>query len=433
MRGTSDLGGVQWQLTGLVRGAEGTAAATWSAGAHVLGPLTVAALAAPGRNLLVNPDGVIDQYNHLAAVADASYGPDRWCLLCDGSAFVLPAGEAADYPIGAAGALKLECTGSGGKFAAVQYLEAVDSAPVIGAQVSAQVRVKATGVAKIGLGIIAWDGTADALTRDCVSAWGSAGAAPTLVTNWTLEGYVIADAPTAWGDPIVREGVAIDTASAVNIGLLIWADDTGNVATDELLLAGTKLEEGPRCTPSVPRAWQQEWQECLRWKQRSYLPNVVDGDTGAFKNYGAVRCTQAAAVTKIPGLEGRFSPIMRVTPTVTFYGTNTGTAGNIYNLTTTADVSISSVHITNRLVTGAPVVSAAPAAGDDLTAQFVATAELQRWRNMQPHETAACCIACGRRLFPMTGRTPTGATIRRGWRRAMRPMSWSPTRHSGRG
>jgi hypothetical protein len=359
-----------------VRGAEGTAAATWSAGAHVLGPLTVAALAAAGRNLLVNPDGVIDQYNHPAAVADATYGPDRWCLLCDGSAFVLPADEAADYPIGAAGALKFECTGSGGKFAAVQYLEAADSAPVIGAQVSAQVRVKATGVAKIGLGIIAWDGTADTLTRDCVSAWGSAGATPTLVTNWTLEGYVIADAPTAWGDPIVLEGVAIDTAGAVNVGLLIWADDTSNVATDQLLLAAVKLEEGPRCTPYVPRAWQQEWQECLRWKQRSYLPTLVDGDTGGFKTYGAQRYVQPAALTKLAGLEARFAPMMRVTPTVTWYAPNTGTAGNIYNLTTSLDVGISSTHITNRQVTGAPIASSAPAAGDDLSAHFVATAEL---------------------------------------------------------
>jgi hypothetical protein len=374
--GASDLGGGQWQLTGLVRGAEGTSAGTWATGAHVLGPLTVAALAAPGRNLLVNPDGVIDQYNHPAAVADETYGPDRWCLLCDGSAFVLPSSEAADYPIGGAGALRLECTGSGDKFAAVQYLEAADSAPVIGAQVSAQVRVKATGIAKIGLGIISWEGTADALTRDCVSAWGSVGAAPTLAADWTLEGYVIADAPTAWGDPITLEGVAIATAGAVNVGLLIWADDAGNVTSDALLLAGVKLEEGPRCTPYVPRSWGEEWERCLRWKQRSYLPNLPDGDTSAFKTYGAVRCTQAAAVTKIPGLEARFAPMMRATPTVTFYATNTGTAGNIYNLTTTADVSISSVHITNRLVTGAPVVGAAPAAGDDLTAHFVAAAEL---------------------------------------------------------
>jgi hypothetical protein len=71
--GASDLGGGQWQLTGLVRGAEGTSAGTWATGAHVLGPLTVAALAAPGRNLLVNPDGVIDQYLAAAAVLPTTH------------------------------------------------------------------------------------------------------------------------------------------------------------------------------------------------------------------------------------------------------------------------------------------------------------------------------------------------------------------------
>jgi hypothetical protein len=374
--GTSDLGGGQWQLTGLVRGAVGTSAATWATGAHVLGPLTVAALAAPGRNLLVNPDGVIDQYLAAAAVADETYGPDRWCLLCDGSAFVLPASEAADYPIGAAGALKLECTGSGDKFAAVQYLEAADSAPVIGAQVSAQVRVKATGIAKIGLGIISWEGAADTLTRDCISAWGSVGAAPTLATDWTLEGYVIADAPTAWGDPITLEGVAIDTAGAANVGLLIWADDTGNVATDQLLLAGVKLEEGPRCTPYRPRPWRDEWLACLRWKQRSYLPGVEDGSTGAFRTYATVRYIQPAAVTKLAGLEVRFSPMMRTTPTITFYAPNSGTAGSVYNITTASDVGLASVHLTNKCATGAPIATSAPAAGDDLSAHYSAGVEL---------------------------------------------------------
>jgi hypothetical protein len=163
----------------------------------------------------------------------------------------------------------------------------------------------------------------------------------------------------------------------VQVALVVWSDDDSHSAgSDELRLAAAKLEEGPRATPYEARAWQQEWQECRRWKQRSYLPGLVDGDTSGFKNYGAVRCIQPAAVTKILGLEVRLSPMMRTTPTVTFYATSTGSAGNIYNVTTSSDVSISSVSLSNKLTTGAPIVGSAPAAGDDLAAHFVAAVEL---------------------------------------------------------
>jgi hypothetical protein len=375
--GRTDLGGSQWQLTGLERGALGTSAASWSAGAAVVGTLTAAAATPPGRNLLANPDGVVNQYNHASAVADETYGLDRWCVLADSGQDITPSSDTTDTPPGSPSSILLAVGSASGKFAVVQYLEAADCVGLIGREVSVQVRAKASGVGSIGLAVLSWTGTADAITRDVVSAWGAVSAVPTWATNWTEEASTIVSAPSAWGAPITLEGVAIDAGSAVQVALVVWSDDDSHSAgSDELRLAAAKLEEGPRATPYEARAWLLEWLECRRWKQRSYLPNLPDGDTSGFKTYGATRCTQPAAVTKLPGLEVRFEPMMRTTPTVTFYAPNTGTAGNIYNLTTSADVALSSVHITNRLVTGAPVASAAPAAGDDLSAQFVAAAEL---------------------------------------------------------
>jgi hypothetical protein len=113
--GRTALGGVQYRLTGLERGCEGSTAAAWLAGAHVLATLTVGAVAAPGANLLINGDGQIDQYQHAAGAADAVYGPDRWLTLADGTGYVQPGIDAADYPPGAAGALKWTVTGSGNR------------------------------------------------------------------------------------------------------------------------------------------------------------------------------------------------------------------------------------------------------------------------------------------------------------------------------
>jgi hypothetical protein len=172
------------------------------------------------------------------------------------------------------------------------------------------------------------------------------------------------------------EGVAVDTAGAVNQGHLIWVDDTGNVPIDAQLVAGAKMEDGPRCTPYAPRPWREEWLACLRWRQRSNLPGVEDGSTGAFRTYATVRYIQPAAVTKLAGLDVRFSPIMRTTPTITFYAPNSGTAGSVYNHTTSADVGLASVHLTNKSATGAPIATSAPAAGDDLSAHYSAGVEL---------------------------------------------------------
>lgn len=44
-----------------------------------------------------------------------------------------------------------------------------------------------TNLDNVKCAIIAWDGTADTLTDDMISAWGSEGTNPTLATNYTYE------------------------------------------------------------------------------------------------------------------------------------------------------------------------------------------------------------------------------------------------------
>jgi hypothetical protein len=367
--GRTALGGVQYRLTGLERGCEGSAAAAWLAGAHVLATLTVGAVAAPGANLLINGDGQIDQYQHAAGAADAVYGPDRWLTLQDGTGYVQPGIDAVDYPPGAAGALKWTVTASGNRFAALQIVEASACAALLGGagQASAQLRAKGTGIATLKAAVLAWTGTADAPTRDCVATWNAAGTTPTLATNWVYESAVTTLAlGAAWSTPQRIEGVPIDAAGAKQIALFVWIDEAVT-AGDVLRLAGVKLEEGPRCTAHVPANISQEELRAYRYRQQSFQ------SAGDARGYSGITVSVAAA--NLIGSDRTFLVPMRAIPTITWRGTG-DTPGNIRNLTTAAEEAISVTNYVNQLSTGSVQLAATPSVGHRYVGRWQADAEL---------------------------------------------------------
>jgi hypothetical protein len=125
------------------------------------------------RNKLINGDFSVAQRGTSITSAtdttnnDANYTLDRWQLFSDGNDVVDVTQETTTVPTNQLYAIALDVETANKSFKA---------------KVSAT-----TNLDNVKCAIIAWDGTADSLTDDMISAWGSEGTDPTLATNYTYE------------------------------------------------------------------------------------------------------------------------------------------------------------------------------------------------------------------------------------------------------
>lgn len=106
--------------------------------------------------------------------------------------------------------------------------------------------VSNTRIGDIRVGVAESTGTADSISADPISAWGSAGTTPTL-TSWTfLNTPANLNVTTSW----VRYSVTVTVgASANNLGIMIWNDDKTYTSNDYFQLEDVQLEKGPIPTP----------------------------------------------------------------------------------------------------------------------------------------------------------------------------------------
>lgn len=254
----------------------------------------------PGRNLIHNPQFAISQrgiglsptYTYTAASTpytndDASFLHDRWMLLSDGNDIV-DVRRTNDVPAASfKTSMRATVQTINKKFGFVQYLASEDAEAIIGGTASLSFWAKTiTGnvLNNLRAAIIAWDGSEDLPTLDCISAWGATGVDPTLVANFTYENVpsnlaLVADTWTQYK----IENVSIDTASAQNVAVLIWLDDTDAAVGDELYMTGVQLEEGSVSTAFeyVPIAVQEI--KCQRYFQLVTIAFV--GDTTGTATY----------------------------------------------------------------------------------------------------------------------------------------------------
>jgi hypothetical protein len=85
------------------------------------------------------------------------------------------------------------------------------------------------------------------------TSWGAAGTNPTLAANWTYENTPSNLALTTSYQEFKIENVALDAASAKNVCVFIWTDDTNAMVNDIVYLADINLVPGAVATSYMPQ------------------------------------------------------------------------------------------------------------------------------------------------------------------------------------
>jgi hypothetical protein len=237
------------------------------------------------KNYIINPDGMIIQRGSAfdsttdPANNDDTYLLDRWILLSDGNDIV-DVSRSADAPAGATFSMKHVVATANKKFGILQIVENREAIDIIGSTCSVAFEAK-TGsgveIENIRVGVLAWDGALDNVTSDVVSIWGSEGADPTLVSNWTYENTPENIALTTNWTEYTIEGISLDTPSTTNIALFFWIDDTDASVNDELYISKVRLTQGNKAIAYAQRYFTTEIMLCKRFYQKSYNFDVAPG------------------------------------------------------------------------------------------------------------------------------------------------------------
>lgn len=267
---------------------------------------------------------------------DGNYGPDRCILLGDGNNIFTAIKETTTIPTGSRAALKATVVTANKKGGWFFPLSKAESAALIANNASAQVKLRTGASSTLTTyrwALLTWTGTADAITRDCVSGanWGAAGVDPTLAANWNYESVPAGITLTTSFVIAKLENIALDTASAVNAAIFIWTDDVTTTAGDLAYIADLKIEPGSRSTDFILRDVVEE--EILCYKRFV----VLGGATSQ-------RClTGRADGTQIALIGYDLSVAMDGQPTASIVGSNLRLNDGLVNvLATTIATNFSS-------------------------------------------------------------------------------------------
>lgn len=227
------------------------------------------------KNFILNGDGRIAQrtttFTAASTPANNDDTPllDRWFLLSDGNDVVDMSQDTSVRPDGAYSSIKLLVATANKKFGIFQPLEARDAASLRGKNVTLSFQARTTTgavIENIRAAVVSWNGTADSITSDIISAWAAEGTNPTLAANWTVENTATNIAVTA--DAFATHSItniSVDTSGMTNLGVFIWVDDTDAEVNDVLNIARVKLEIGSNATEYNPDLYQEELEKCQRF------------------------------------------------------------------------------------------------------------------------------------------------------------------------
>lgn len=219
-------------------------------------------------NIAVNGQGLLSSNgtsytsSTFPANSDNTLLLDGMRLLSDGNNAASVAQETTTVPTGAYSAIKFTQVTASKQWAYVQHFNANDSAAIIGGTASLSFSARKGGsnatVGKLRAAILSWSGTADAQTTDVVATWAGAGTNPSLATSWTYENTPSDLTLTTSYQTFSIPGAAIDTASAKNVAVFIWLDDTNATVSDIAYITNIKLEKGATVTQFLPLPAFQE-------------------------------------------------------------------------------------------------------------------------------------------------------------------------------
>jgi hypothetical protein len=283
------------------------------------------------RNRLLNGDFRINQRVTAVGSTDNSYGLDRWRLLLGAANAANVQHEGTDVPTnGSNRALKLTVgSANNNKFGCWQVLEFLDVADLRGKTVSLQFKAKATsGITDVRAAVVEFTGTADSVSGDPISAWNTAGTNPTLAASYAYDNTPANLGPTTSWATYRVENIPIG-ASANNLAVFIWCDDTSTTTTtDALRITDVQLEEGAVCTDVERVQFGEELARCQRYYTKSYALATAPATattTGAVAFGGSDNATSKSVFAPV-----RHKVSMRTLPTITLYDA----AGNSGKITT---------------------------------------------------------------------------------------------------
>lgn len=314
-------------------------------------PDTNLASVGAGDNLLINGGFNVSQRGTsfdsttIFANNDDTYLLDRWLLLSDGNDIVDVTQQSSGGISGTEDYIRLDVETISKKFGILQIVENKNLKNVIGGSdvVSLSFEAKTTDITKLSdirAVVLAWDSTADTVTSDIISAWESEGVRPTLVANWTEENTDSDLGITASWARYTIENISIDTASTTNIGVFIYQN---NVATSDtagifLEITNVQLVQSPTASTFQYLDIDVIVAKCQRYFEKTYNLDVAPGTV---TSAGEIDWGHTSVSTNNikSGTHCVFNTSKRVTPTMVFFSSNTGTSGKVYSVGAAGDVN----------------------------------------------------------------------------------------------
>ncbi len=330
-----------------------------------------------GKNALINGDFRVNQRKASYVAGDNNddvYTLDRWILLSDGNDIV-DVTQATDVPTGALNSIGLDVETVNKKFGILQVIEQKNCVHMIGDNVSLSFQAKVSDVTKldnIKAMVVSWDGAADTVTSDIVSLWNAEDVTPTLVANWTAENTPTNLGVTATWTKYSINDIAIDTASAKNIGVFIWSDGFSDTLAKFLYITNVQLEKNPEASVYGMRSMTDELSLCQRYYCKSYSQGT---DPGTATGVGNITTDLSDVNNSDHAVENSttFPVVTRSVPTVTSYDL----AGNSGKLTMAAGDNLAANIIYNSTTGfGVDGTNGAVSTNRRLRFQFTAESEL---------------------------------------------------------
>lgn len=272
----------------------------------------------PNRNYLINGGMEVVQRGTSFTSAttpvnsDDTYLLDRWLLLSDGNDIVDVTQQTGGGVSGNEAYIRLDVETVSKKFGILQVIENKNLKSVIGGKVSLSFEAKVTNASKltdIRAVVVAWDGTADTVTSDIVSAWNAEGTRPTLVANWTAENTDSDLGVTASWVRYEIQNISLDTASMTNIGVFIYQNDVATNDTTGIFLELTNIQvvKGAIATRFVGEEIGTDLNRCKRYYER------LNSAGRNLYSYGIGQCNSTSQAVFIIQYEVE----KRVVPTIT--------------------------------------------------------------------------------------------------------------------
>lgn len=205
-----------------------------------------------------------------------TYNIDRWFILSNGNDIVDITRSTTEVPSYQATSIALDVETINEKFGIAQIVEDIDCKDLIGQTVtlSFQAKVSSLNLNNLKAAVIAWNGTANVVTSDMVSAWNNAGVNPTLRSNLSYVNtpttpatgaFTVAN--TNWNSYSITTTVpaTVSGSPVTNLIVFIWSDTKSNALGNFLYVTEVQLEQSATATPFERLPVSMQEQLCERF------------------------------------------------------------------------------------------------------------------------------------------------------------------------